>query len=143
MKMSKFGIKNALFCHFWTGTSKNYCHIWNQHAQICLFAKFQEKTKSKFGPKCLNFGPKCLTWVFLTKNALFGYLWSRIWKNYCRIWNQHPQICLFAKFHEKTKMPKFGYFWTGIWKQSCHIWNQHPRICLITNFRGKTKMHKF
>ena len=35
----------------------------------------------------------------------------------------HPQICLFAKFHRKTKMPKFGtknalfgYFWARILK---------------------------
>ena len=31
---------------------KNYCHIWNQHLQICVFAKFHEKTK------CLNLGTK-------------------------------------------------------------------------------------
>ena len=45
---------------------------------------------------------------FWTKNALFRYLWARILKNYCHIRNQHPQLCLFAKFHEKTKMPIFG-----------------------------------
>ena len=95
-----------------------------------------------------------------TKNAIFGYFWRKMpyfgifgpefLKNYCHIWNQHPQICLFAKFHGKTKMPRFGtknawfgYFGAGIWKQYCHIWNQHPRICLIAKFRGKTKMPKF
>ena len=42
------------------------------------FAKFLEKTKMpKFG----------------IKNALFGYFSARILKNYCYIWNQHPQIC--------------------------------------------------
>ena len=31
---------------------------------------------------------------FGTKNALFGYFWDEIWKNYCHnIWNQHPRIC--------------------------------------------------
>ena len=30
--------------------------------------------------KCLNLGPKCLIWVFLTKNALFGYFWDRSFK---------------------------------------------------------------
>ena len=71
-------------------------------------------------------------------------------KKNCHIWNQHPQICLFATFHEKTKMPKFatktalfGFFWTGIWKRYCHIWGRRPRICLIAKFRGKTKMPKF
>ena len=32
--------------------------------------------------KCLNSGPKCLAWVFLTKNALFGYFWARILKTF-------------------------------------------------------------
>ena len=90
----------------------------------------------------------------------FGYFWSKmpylgilgkdLYKNYCHIWNQHPQIFLFAKIHEKRKLPKFGnrnawfrYFWAGIWKQYCHIWNQQPRISLIAKFPGKTKMLKF
>ena len=62
----------------------------------------------------LNRGPK---------NALFGYFWTRTFKNYCHIWNQHPRICLVAKFCEKTKLPKsgtknilFGYFWARICK---------------------------
>ena len=62
---------------------------------------------------------------FGTKSALFGYFWARILKNYCHIWDQHPQICqkwvfnsyskfqclrisVIAKFCEETKMPKFG-----------------------------------
>ena len=28
--------------------------------------------------KCLNVGPKMPYWVFLTKNALFGYFWARV-----------------------------------------------------------------
>ena len=35
---------------------------------------------------------KCLIRVFLTKNALFGYFWARIQKNYCHIWNSTPKI---------------------------------------------------
>ena len=45
---------------------------------------------------------------FGTQNALFGYFWARIKKNYCQIWNQHPRIRLTAKFSEKIKMPEFG-----------------------------------
>ena len=55
---------------------------------------------------------------FGTKNVLLGYFWQKIpylgifWqefkKDYCHIWNQHPQICQFAKFHEKTEIPEFG-----------------------------------
>ena len=79
-----------------------------------------------------------------------GIFLARILKNYCDIWNHHPQICLFAKFCEETRMPKFGtknawfmYFWAGIWKQYCHIWNQPPGICLIAKYRGMIKMCKF
>ena len=68
--MPKFGAKNALFGYFWAGISKNYCHISNQHLQVCLMAKFCNKMKiSKVG----------------IKNALFGYFWDRISKNYCHI----------------------------------------------------------
>ena len=140
-KIPKFGTKNALFGYFWARILKNYCHIWNQHLRISVIAKFCEETKMpKFGTKndLLGiFDQECVIWVFLGKNVL---------KNYCHIWNQHPQICLFAKFHEKTKMPKFGtknawfmYFWARIWKQYCHIWNQHRRIGLIAKFREITK----
>ena len=76
--MLKFGIKipylgnltqNPLFEYFWTRSLKNYCHIWNQHPQICLTAKFCEK-------KCLNLGQK---------NVLFAYFWAKILKNYRHI----------------------------------------------------------
>ena len=43
-------------------------------------------------------------------------IWVRILKNYCHILNQHPRICLTAKFRKKKKkwlnlgqkMPYFG-----------------------------------
>ena len=57
---------------------------------------------------------------FGTKDALFGYFWPRMpnsgifgqefKKNYCHIWNYHPQICLIGKFHEKTKMCDLSIF---------------------------------
>ena len=57
---------------------KYYCSFRNKYLQIFLIAKFCQKTKiPKFG----------------TKNALLEYFWARILKNYCHIWNQHPQIC--------------------------------------------------
>ena len=110
---------------------KQYCHIWNQHHRICLFAKFREKTKfSKFG----------------TKITLLGYIGERILKNYCHILNQHPQICETAKFRDKLKMLNFEtknalfeYFWVEIWNQYWYIWSQHPRICLIAIFREKNR----
>ena len=85
--MLKFGSKIALFEYFcpkmpYLGIFgleclNNYCHIWNQHPQICLIAKFRQKTKMpKFG----------------TKNALFGCFWAKILKRYRHISNAHPQI---------------------------------------------------
>ena len=50
--MPKIGTKSALFGYFWARTLKRYCHIWNQHLQISLIAKFYEEKK------CLNLGPK-------------------------------------------------------------------------------------
>ena len=97
----KFGTANVWFGYFWAWIWKYYCHIWNQHIllsylksapRICLIAKFRIKTKM----------PK-----FRTKNALFVYFWTVIWKNYCHIWNQHLRICLSVKFCEKMKMSKF------------------------------------
>ena len=37
--------KSALCCYFWASSEKNYCHISNQHPQICISAKFCEKIK--------------------------------------------------------------------------------------------------
>ena len=35
MEMPKIATKNALFGYFWARILKYYCHIWNQHPQIC------------------------------------------------------------------------------------------------------------
>ena len=68
--MPKFGTKSTLFRYFGTRNLKNYCHISNQHLEICTFAKFHGKIKMpKFG----------------TKSALLGYFWARSLKNYCHI----------------------------------------------------------
>ena len=71
-----------------------------------------------------NFGKKTKLPKFRTKNALFGGFWGRTLKNYCHIWNQHPQICQIAKFHEKTKMPKLGTknALLGLFDQECLNW---------------------
>ena len=61
---------------------------------------------------------------FGTKTTLLGYFWARNLKNYCDIWNEHPRICLIAKFREIRKMAKFGtkkasfeYFWAKIFEK--------------------------
>ena len=107
-KTPTFETRNAFFGYFWARHLKNLCHIWNQHSQISLIAKFHEKSK------LLKSG---------TQNTLFGYFWPWILRNYCYIWSQQTQICLITKFSEGTKLPKFGtrnalfgYFWETILK---------------------------
>ena len=58
---------------------------------------------------------------------IWGYIWAKILKNFCRNGNQHPQIYKMTKFCEKAKFPKlgtknalFGYFWSRILKNYCH-----------------------
>ena len=119
---------------------KNYCYFRNQYPQIFQYSKFHAKIKNTFTTKrCFiwifsgwnskkslsylkltpsnKFGAKIKILKFSTKNAWCGYFWARILKNYCHIWNQHPRICLIAKFHEKwkclnlgPKMPYLGIF---------------------------------
>ena len=93
---------------------------WNLKKTVVIFEILQ---------KCLNLGPK------MRDSGNFGLQFE---KNYCQIWNQHPRICLIAKYHEIVRMPKFGikstkfgYFGARILKNDCHIWNQHLQIFLI------------
>ena len=104
---TQFGIKNTLFRYFWAKIFKKYCHIWNQHPQICLIGNFCEKQN------CLNLGPKM---------PYLGIFELELEKT---IWNQHSRICLIAKFGKKKKMFKFetkntlfGYFWDRTWKKT-------------------------
>ena len=89
---------------------------------------------------------------FGTKNVLFGYFWTRILKNCCRIWNHHLPISVVTKFCGGTKIYKFGtknanltkkalfgYFWARIKKNYCQIWNQHLQVCLFAKFTKKQK----
>ena len=91
--MAKFGTKEALFGHFEARILKKY--IWNQHPQICQFAKFHDKTvMSRFG----------------TKNALFGYFWATIFKKLLTYLKSAPSNLSYCKIphKKKKKMPKFG-----------------------------------
>ena len=53
-------------------------------------------------------GPIKADWVFLNKDALFGYLMTRIKKKDCHIWNQPPQICKMKIFSKKQNSQKLG-----------------------------------
>ena len=130
-KLSRIGSKNALFGYISARVLKSYCHIWNQHAQICKTAKFCGKNKMP---------------NFSTKNALFGYFWVRSLKNYCQVWNQHPQTCQTAKFLEKTKMSLFqtknalfAYFWARILKAILVFETSRFKFVQLQNFVKRQK----
>ena len=86
-KMLKFGTTNALFGCLWPNILKNYCHIWNQHPQIAVIAKFLEIMKmAKFG----------------TKNALFRYFWARIFKKILPFLKSAPSNLSICKISWKS-----------------------------------------
>ena len=84
--------KLALFGYFWVKILTNYCHISNQHPQICQTAKFHKKSKL----------PK-----LLTKNAVIGYLWGKVFKNIV-IFEIRPSILSNGRILQKTKN---AYIW--------------------------------
>ena len=124
IKKLTFRTKAALFGYFWTGIRKSHCHIWNQHPEFVYLQNFVKKRK------CLYLEPTISVFLGWNSKILLSYLksassnFSCIWckknslslgpkmleilKDYCHIWNQHPQICQTAKFLEKMKMSKFG-----------------------------------
>ena len=71
-------------------------------------------------------------------------------KNYCLIWNQHPEIFLIEKCLKKKwkylnfelKMPYLGSFGANFPKNNTLVWNQHTEICQFGKFRKKTMMSK-
>ena len=71
-----FRTENALFGYFWAIIFENHWYIWNQHFRNGGIAKFCEETKMfKFRNLEMSY------WVFLIKNAWFGYFCARIfWK---------------------------------------------------------------
>ena len=161
-KKKKFVTKNALFGYFWAVIWKQNCYICNQTPRICLIAKFCERMKMNFRKllSYLKWPPLNLLYCkiswnnentsFGTKNALFWYFWTTIFKNSCHNWNQPPRICITAKFCERMEMLKFwttnalfGYFLARILKNCSHIENHRPRICLIARFRERIKMPQF
>ena len=85
-KMSKFGIKNALFCYFWAKIlNKLYSYLKSARSKLW---------KSKNVSICAQ---KCLIWVFFVWNlkTILSYLKS-------------APIVLIGKFREKIKIPNLG-----------------------------------
>ena len=125
--MPTFGTNNVLFGYLWSRNLKKLLSCfksWHLKLSICkvlwkkkkmpklvtrnaCFGKFLslnlETMLSYLMPSPLNLSNcKIYTQTKMpklgTENALFGYFSSRSSKHYCLIWNQHPQLCLIAKF---------------------------------------------
>ena len=153
--MPKCGTKNALLEYLWARILKKLLRYFKSApSNLSNLSKTRVKTKThKFEIKCVTWvflgqnlkvlscsksAPlnmsickilrknknaqilyqKCVIWIYLGYNL----------KTLLSYWNQHPQICLTAKFFEKAKMPKFGIknalfrlFWARVWKKYCHI----------------------
>ena len=126
--MISWKVENEKFCtktkNLKLGSKKPFLNVldWNLK-KLISFLKTTPSNLSKY-----HKSSKTTTITATTKNRtkipLFGYFWAGILKNYCHIWNQHPQICQLAKFREKTKMPKFGTknVLFVIFNQECLIW---------------------
>ena len=83
---------------------------------------------------------------FGTKNALFGYFWTRCLKSYCHTWNKHPWVCLIDKFRQKTKclscglkMPYLGILWVEFEKLIVTFGISTLGFVWLENFTKKQK----
>ena len=123
------------------GTWKQCCYIWNQRLEINLIAKFCEETKIR------KFWYKNAVIIFDEKYCLCEFFGYNLKKTYCHIWNNHPWLCLTARYSEIMKILKFitksalfGYFCARTLKSSAHISNQHLQISVTVKFCEETKM---
>ena len=83
--------------------------------------------------------------ILAQKKPSFGISELELLRNYCHIWNQHPEI-ICKILQKELKMSKLGtkndlfvFFWTRIWKSYCYIWNWLPGICVIAKFCKRKK----
>ena len=116
--------KIALLGYFWAAIWKN---LFISEINTLEFVKSQSFIQNKE-----IWNQKYLSRVVLGQNLK---------KNYCRIWNQHLQICQNAKFHVKwkkikfgTKIALFGFFWTGNWKKTLAIFEISTLEFIKTQF---------
>ena len=81
--------------------------------------------------------------IFNPKAPYLGIFGQELWKNYCHIWNQQPQTCLFAKFHQKTKMPDLCIFGLGFENNIVIIQISTLKFVYLQNFTEKQKCLNF
>ena len=100
--MLKFWTKYALIGYFCATVFEKVFHIWNHHPRICLTTKFCDESKMlKFGIK------NTILQYFWPRMSYLGLFGQEFWKNYCKIWNQHPWIYLIAKLGEEATVSQF------------------------------------
>ena len=116
--------KIALLRYFWAAIWKN---LFMSEINTLEFVKSQSFIQNKE-----IWNQKYLSRVVLGQNLK---------KDYCRIWNQHLQICQNAMFHVKwkkikfgTKISLFGFFWTGNWKKTLAIFEISTLEFIKTEF---------
>ena len=131
--MPKFVTKSGLFGYFSARILKNYSHIWNQHLQLGVIAKFCEETKiPKFG----------------TKNVLFECFWARILKMLLSYLKSAPSNLSIWKISRKKKSclnlgPKIPYLgvFRLVFSKSIVIFEISSfEFDQLQNFARKTKM---
>ena len=134
--------------YFWARTwKKMYCFVWNQHPQVCQFAKFgKKKMMSKIVSKNVLFG-QFLGYYFkkilsYSKSAPSNLSNCKYFQKTIAIFQISTlKVVNFANFGKKQscwnlcpKLRYLGIFWARTFKKNCNIWNQHNRICLIAKF---------
>ena len=121
--MPKFDTKNAWFGYFWPKFPYlGFCGK-NFKKAIAIFEiSISNLSSCKISRKNKNtwiWDQKCLIWIFLTKNALFGYFWARILKKLLSYLKSAPSNLSICKISRKNK--------------NAYIWDQ---ICLFCVFLG-------
>ena len=131
---------NLSCCKVWC-KNKNP-EIWDQKYLIWIFFGLEFENNMSYvkaAPSNLCiWDQKCLIWVIMTKNAFFGYFWTRIFKqllSYLKSTSLNLSICQL-----RSKNALFRYFWARTLRNYCDIWNLPPRVCLIAKFLKKAKM---
>ena len=158
-------IRNGLFKCIWAKHVLKiyYCHIWNQHPEICWKWVFNPYIEFLYRPTFWGQNLKMiLSYLKSTPSNLSNYKnFVKKWK-YLNLWSEMVYLSafglnIFLKFIivifgiSTLKYVENGFliltlnfcigplFGARIWKWYCHIWNQHPRICLITKILWKNE----
>ena len=123
-----FLTKNTIFGYFWATILKELLSYFKSAPSNLNICKISRKNKN-----AKIWDQKYLIWIFLTKNAIFGYFWTTILKELSSYLKSAPSNLFTCKISRQNKNAKFGtknawfwYFWARILKNNSQTWNQHP-----------------